>query len=267
MSQKKKVAVLGGGMSAMSTIYELLKADNFQGNYDITVYQMGWRIGGKGASGRQHMENPVDPNDNNQRILEHGLHAWFCWYTNAFNQFKDLYPHLGWGDEHRFNTWDKAFTFEDNVVVMENIIRQDTVGKVEETSVKFDLLKRGVYTMYVAPGKFRAVETGKKVPLQLLEAENAVQIARYSNADRYAKDVFDNASDLLRQAEAYQARKNVGSRPVISAPMRAVILRMPSFVPTWVVVMTGPSLLVTVGSGRLQCLRDYSARHTRLKST
>jgi len=109
-----------------------------------------------------------------------------------------------------------------DVVVMENIIRQDTVGKVEETSVKFDLLKRGVYTMYVAPGKFRAVETGKKVPLQLLEAENAVQIARYSNADRYAKDVFDNASDLLRQAEAYQARKNVGTKPVIMTAREAV---------------------------------------------
>ncbi|HEY6390025.1 MAG TPA: OmpA family protein [Bryobacteraceae bacterium] len=109
-----------------------------------------------------------------------------------------------------------------DVVVMENIIREDTVGKVEQTSVKFDLLKRGVYTMYVAPGKFRSVETGKKIPLQLLEAENAVQIARYSNADRYAKDVFDNASDLLRQAEAYQARKNVGSKPVIMTSREAV---------------------------------------------
>jgi len=109
-----------------------------------------------------------------------------------------------------------------DVVVMENIIREDTVGKVEQTSVKFDLLKRGVYTMYVAPGKFRSVETGKKIPLQLLEAENAVQIARYSNADRYAKDVFDNATDLLRQAEAYQARKNVGSKPVIMTAREAV---------------------------------------------
>src|ERR1700687_96217 len=109
-----------------------------------------------------------------------------------------------------------------DVVVMENIIREDTVGKVEQTSVKFDLLKRGAYTMYVAPGKFRSVETGKKIPLQLLEAENAVQIARYSNADRYAKDVFDNAADLLRQAEAYQARKNVGSKPVIMTAREAV---------------------------------------------
>ncbi len=109
-----------------------------------------------------------------------------------------------------------------DVVVMENIIREDTVGKVEQTSVKYDLLKRGVYTMYVGPGKFRAVQIGKSVPLQLLEAENAVQIAQYSNADRYAKDVFDNATDLLRQAEAYQARKNVGSKPVIMTAREAV---------------------------------------------
>jgi uncharacterized protein with NAD-binding domain and iron-sulfur cluster len=121
MSEKKKVAVLGGGIGSLSAVYELLKADQFKGNYEVTVYQMGWRIGGKGASGRQHMPNPDNPTDPNQRILEHGLHAWFGWYSNAFNQFKDCYTHLGWGEEHRFNTWDKAFTPEDNVVVMENI--------------------------------------------------------------------------------------------------------------------------------------------------
>src|SRR5258708_20824 len=43
-----------------------------------------------------------------------------------------------------------------DVVVMENIIREDTVGKIEQTSVKYDLLKRGAYTTNVAPGKFNA---------------------------------------------------------------------------------------------------------------
>jgi hypothetical protein len=51
---------------------------------------------------------------------------------------------------------------------------------------------------------------------------------------------------------------------VISAPMRAVILRTPSFVLRDVVVMAGPSLLVTVGSGRGQ---RQTALHTRWKST
>jgi outer membrane protein OmpA-like peptidoglycan-associated protein len=108
-----------------------------------------------------------------------------------------------------------------DVVAMENIVRQDTLGKIEQTSVKYDLLKRGAYTMNAAPGKFRPVRSDNKIPLQLLEAENAVQIARYANADRYAKDVFDSAGDLLRQAEAYQGR-NAGSRPVIMTAREAV---------------------------------------------
>jgi outer membrane protein OmpA-like peptidoglycan-associated protein len=108
-----------------------------------------------------------------------------------------------------------------DVVVMENVIREDTVGKIEQTSVKFDLLKRGTYTMNVAPGTFRPVKTGKKLPLQLLEAENAVEIAHDANADKYATDVFNSASDLLRQAEAYQDR-NAGWKPITMTAREAV---------------------------------------------
>jgi len=108
-----------------------------------------------------------------------------------------------------------------DVVVMENVIREDTVGKIEQTSVKYDLLQRGAYTMVGAPGKYHKVNTDKKLPLQLLEAENAVQIAQVANADTYAKDTFDSADSLLRQAEAYQAR-NAGSKPVIMTSREAV---------------------------------------------
>ena len=108
-----------------------------------------------------------------------------------------------------------------DVVVMENIIREDTVGKVEQTSVKYDLLKRGSYTLVGAPGRFHAVKTDKTVPLQLLEAENAVEIAQVANADQYAKDTYDSADSLLRQAETYQSRK-AGSKPVIMTSREAV---------------------------------------------
>jgi hypothetical protein len=108
-----------------------------------------------------------------------------------------------------------------DVVVMENVVRQDTLGKIEQTSVKYDLLKRGTYTMTGTPGKFHKVKTDKNVPLQLLEAENAVQIAQVANADEFAKDTYDSADNLLRQAEAYQARK-AGSRPVIMTSREAV---------------------------------------------
>jgi outer membrane protein OmpA-like peptidoglycan-associated protein len=108
-----------------------------------------------------------------------------------------------------------------DVVVMENIIRQDTVGKIEQTAVKYDLLKRGTYTMTGTPGKFHKVDTDKHFPLQLLEAENAVQIAQVANADQYAKDTYDSADSLLRQAETYQARK-AGEKPVIMTSREAV---------------------------------------------
>ncbi|HEX4596108.1 MAG TPA: OmpA family protein [Bryobacteraceae bacterium] len=108
-----------------------------------------------------------------------------------------------------------------DVVVMENIIREDTVGKIEQMSVKYDLLKRGAYTMQGQPGRYHQVKTDKKIPLQLLEAENAVQIAQLVNADQYAKDTYDNAQQLVKQAEAYQAR-NAGSKPVIMTSREAV---------------------------------------------
>src|ERR1700733_12955374 len=108
-----------------------------------------------------------------------------------------------------------------DVVVMENIIREDTIGKIEQTSVKYDLLKRGTYIMTGTPAKFHAVKTDKAVPLQLLEAENAVQIAQVANADTYAKDTYDSADNLLRQAETYQARK-AGEKPVIMTSREAV---------------------------------------------
>jgi outer membrane protein OmpA-like peptidoglycan-associated protein len=108
-----------------------------------------------------------------------------------------------------------------DVVVMENVIREDTVGKVEQTSVKYDLLKRGAYTVIGPPGRFHAVVISQTVPLQLLEAQNAVQIAQLASADQYAKDTYDSAASLLRQAEGYQAR-NAGSKPVIMTAREAV---------------------------------------------
>jgi glycine/D-amino acid oxidase-like deaminating enzyme len=48
----QKIAILGGGIGALATAAELTNDPNWQKNYDITIYQMGWRLGGKGANGR-----------------------------------------------------------------------------------------------------------------------------------------------------------------------------------------------------------------------
>jgi uncharacterized protein with NAD-binding domain and iron-sulfur cluster len=74
MSPKPRIAILGGGAGAITAALQLSKNDWRQHFDAITIYQQGWRLGGKCASGRG-----VD-----LRIEEHGLHLWFGFYENAF---------------------------------------------------------------------------------------------------------------------------------------------------------------------------------------
>ncbi len=109
-----------------------------------------------------------------------------------------------------------------DVVVMENIIRDDTVGKFEYVDAKFDLLKRGQYTLNVSADRLHPIAMNlSKTPLELYEARNAVQIAQYAQADKYAPDVYKKAQDLLNQAENYQRRK-AGRKPVTMTAREAV---------------------------------------------
>lgn len=79
-----KVAVIGGGCASIAAAFELTRPEH-GGRYAVTVYQMGWRLGGKGASGR----GPAD------RIEEHGLHLWMGFYENAFRLMRECYAELG----------------------------------------------------------------------------------------------------------------------------------------------------------------------------
>jgi outer membrane protein OmpA-like peptidoglycan-associated protein len=96
-----------------------------------------------------------------------------------------------------------------DVVVMENVIRNDTMGKWEVVNAKYELLPRGQYTYQVPEAQLHPVDlnSNKKSPLELYEAINAVQIAKYARADQFADDTYQNASSLLNQAEDYEARK------------------------------------------------------------
>ncbi len=110
-----------------------------------------------------------------------------------------------------------AVTQPSDVVVMENIIRQDTVGKYEEVDAKYELLPRGMYTQ---KGSAMPMTMDKKVPLELYEARNAVNLSRAAGSDKLASDVFQNAQNLLQQAEDYQTRK-AGAKPVIMTAREA----------------------------------------------
>ncbi|NTS78730.1 NAD(P)-binding protein [Catenovulum sp. SM1970] len=87
-NKKEKIAILGGGVSAITAAFKITSEANWQDKYDITLYQMGWRIGGKGASGR-NMEK-----GKHARIEEHGIHVWFGFYYNAFHAMRLCYEEL-----------------------------------------------------------------------------------------------------------------------------------------------------------------------------
>ncbi|MBS1830249.1 MAG: OmpA family protein [Acidobacteria bacterium] len=91
-----------------------------------------------------------------------------------------------------------------DAVVMENVIRPDTTGKVEIIDAKYELLKRGQYRF--DPNTVQAY-TNPKVPIELYEARHAVNIANTAGASRYAADTFRKAQTLLAQAESYHDRK------------------------------------------------------------
>ena len=105
-----------------------------------------------------------------------------------------------------------------DVVVMENIVRPDTLGKIELVDAKYELLQRGQYEHLV---NALDLKVNRKMPLELYEARNAINIARTSGADRYATETFQKAEADLRQAEEYRAR-NAGTKPVTMTARQAV---------------------------------------------
>ncbi|HXN48012.1 MAG TPA: OmpA family protein [Bryobacteraceae bacterium] len=114
-----------------------------------------------------------------------------------------------------------AVTQPSDVVVIENVIRPDTRGTIEQVDAKFELMKRGQYTLNVNPAEIRPVKLDRKTPLELYEARNAIQIAEWTGAKQYAGETFQKAFEDLKQAETDQTR-NAGRKPVATAAREAV---------------------------------------------
>jgi outer membrane protein OmpA-like peptidoglycan-associated protein len=106
-----------------------------------------------------------------------------------------------------------AVTQPSDVVVMENIVRNDTTGTIEQVDAKYELLSRGQYTLNVNPSELRPMDLNPKIPLELYEARNAVRIARWTGAERYAAETFHKATENLENAEGYLIGKG-GKKPI-----------------------------------------------------
>ena len=107
-----------------------------------------------------------------------------------------------------------------NVVVMENIVRNDTKGTTEAVNAKYELMERGGYipTGY----KFDPVVLNTKLPLEFFEARNALRIAQSEGAEQYAADSYQHAVKLMDQADSYATQHNVQKKQLIAAAREAV---------------------------------------------
>jgi len=107
----QKIAILGGGISALATAFELSNQPDWQSRYDITLYQMGWRLGGKCATQR-------GPND---RIEEHGIHGFLGCYYNALPLMAQCYKVLNRPADAALATFEQAFLPNSFVLMWEYV--------------------------------------------------------------------------------------------------------------------------------------------------
>jgi outer membrane protein OmpA-like peptidoglycan-associated protein len=107
-----------------------------------------------------------------------------------------------------------------NVVVLENVVRDDTKGTTEAVNAKYELMERGGYipTGY----KFDPVVLNAKLPLEFFEARNALRIAQSEGAERYAGDSYQHAVQLMNNADEYAVSKHFDRKAMIAVAREAV---------------------------------------------
>lgn len=81
---KRRIAILGGGLASLAAAYELTSYEGWRDRYEVALYQIGWRLGGKTSCG-------FGPGD---RIQERGIHIFQGWYENAFRMVQDAYAYM-----------------------------------------------------------------------------------------------------------------------------------------------------------------------------
>src|SRR5579872_5455125 len=109
-----------------------------------------------------------------------------------------------------------SVTHPSDVIVAENEILQGTKGFQESIDAKFDVMEGKEYTIDVPVEQLPSSQAQPNVPLDLLEARNAVAIAKAAGAEQYANSSIMKAEDMLQRAEDYYQRKQ-GRTPIGTA--------------------------------------------------
>ena len=105
---KTKIAVLGAGPAGLAAAFGLSDSAELRAQYDITVYQVGWRAGGKCATGR------AAPGDHIEQNCTHYL---FGCYENTFAMIRRAYAELHASGAQNFSQFEDTL-LPRNLVVL-----------------------------------------------------------------------------------------------------------------------------------------------------
>src|SRR5271170_837292 len=101
-----------------------------------------------------------------------------------------------------------AVSMPSDVVVLENVVRADTVGTAGQVTANYELMQRGVYTYDISKAREPITNFSPKVPLEVYEARNAISIAQSAGAETLAPDAYQKALSSLAQADSLVAKKS-----------------------------------------------------------
>jgi outer membrane protein OmpA-like peptidoglycan-associated protein len=107
-----------------------------------------------------------------------------------------------------------AVQLPSELVVLENDTKKNTKGKIYPDN-DYKLMKRSQYAKMGNP--LALTPDLKKVPLDIYEARNAVDIAKSQKAEQYAPEVFSKATSSLQMAENSLASKADKSQIITNA--------------------------------------------------
>jgi outer membrane protein OmpA-like peptidoglycan-associated protein len=107
-----------------------------------------------------------------------------------------------------------------DVIVLQNVVREDTRGTTEAVNAQYELMERGGYipTGY----NFDPVVLNSRLPLEFFEARNALRIAQSEGAETYAGDSYQHAVQLMNTVDEYATRKHIERKKLIAVAREAV---------------------------------------------
>lgn len=211
---RKRLAIVGGGPSALVAAFHL--TGNEPDTYDITIYEMSWRLGGKTVSGRgQH-----------GRIEEHGLHILFGCYHNVFSTMLECYAEmherkLVSREEHRFQHFYEALRPHHF-----GVIGDDRPARWRPILLEFPS-NRGVPGDAPLPSIFDLLSTLFQLAWMAIVGARSLRFVHVALAplfdfrNRWTQADFDRRKRLKQQRERRDQR-HLGGDPLSRALLKSV---------------------------------------------